>query len=175
VSGVRYPAGWRVELLTRSHNRQRFKSRQEQVDAWLKQSALQSQKKHLNSTKVLLDTDDQLVGYYTLATSQIDFSDLPGDVAKSLPQRQLPVAVLAWLGIDGSFQGRGIGQRLLATALKDCYEAGQTFAFIAVILDCVDASSKQFYQRFDFAELPGYPMRLYLPFKTLERMANGSR
>ncbi|MFK8115208.1 MAG: GNAT family N-acetyltransferase [Rubripirellula sp.] len=171
MSGVRYPDGWRIELLSKSHNRRGFDSGQEQVDAWLKKSAFQSQKKHLSSTKVLLDEEGQLVGYYTLATSQVDFSDLPNEVAKSLPQRQLPVAVLAWLGIDISFQGRGIGQRLLATALADCYEASQAFSFIAVILDCVDEPSKRFYQRFDFSELPGYPMRLYLPFNLLERMA----
>ena len=170
MSGVRYPDGWRVELLTKSHNRKTFQSGQEQVDAWLKQSALQSQKKHLSSTKVLLDDEGRLIGYYTLATSQVDFTDLPSDVAKSLPQRQLPVAVLAWLGVDSNFQGRGIGLRLLATALRDCHEASQTFAFIAVILDCVDAPSKKFYQRFDFAALPGYPMRLYLPFKLLEKL-----
>ncbi|SMP57269.1 Acetyltransferase (GNAT) family protein [Neorhodopirellula lusitana] len=173
MSGVCYPDGWRVELLSKSHNRQGFGSGQEQVDKWLKKSAFQSQKKHLSSTKVLLDGENQLVGYYTLATSQVDFSDLPIEAAKSLPQRQLPVAVLAWLGVDSSFQGRGIGKRLLATALKDCYDASETFSFIAVILDCVDKPSKAFYQRFDFAELPGYPMRLYLPFKQLERITKG--
>lgn len=173
MSGVRYPAGWRIELLAKSHNRKSFRSGQGQVDAWLKQSALQSQDKHLSSTKVLLDSESRLVGYYTLATSQIDFSDLPSEIARSLPKRQLPVGVLAWLGVDSEFQGRGIGQRLLATALRDCYEASQTFAFVAVILDCVDAASKTFYQRFDFAELPGYPMRLYLPFKTLAQMMKG--
>ncbi len=173
MSGVRYPDGWRVELLTKSHNRKGFQSGQDEVDAWLRKSAFQSQKKHLSSTKVLLDSESRIVGYYTLATSQVDFSDLPVEVAKSLPDRQLPVAVLAWLGVDRSCQGRGIGKRLLATALKDCYDAADTFAFIAVILDCVDAPSKAFYQRFDFTELPGYPMRLYLPFKLLEKLAIG--
>jgi predicted N-acetyltransferase YhbS len=172
VSGVRYPDGWRVDLLAKSHNRKTFQSGQEQVDGWLKRPALQSQKKHLSSTKVLLDEESRIIGYYTLASSQVDLSDLPIDVAKSLPQRQLPVAVLAWLGVDSTAQGRGIGSRLLATSLRDCHEASQTFAFIAVILDCVDAPSKAFYQRFDFAELPGYPMRLYLPFKLLEKLAN---
>lgn len=173
MTGVRFPDRWRIELLTKAHDRSGFQSGQEQVDLWLRRSALQSQKKHLSSTKVLLTPEDRIAGYYTLATSQVDFSDLPVDIAKSLPRRQLPVAVLAWLGIDQSFQGRGIGRRLLATALDDCYEASGTFPFIAVILDCVDASAKQFYQQFDFAELPGYPMRLYLPFKLLERMAKG--
>ncbi len=42
-------------------------------------------------------------------------------------------------------------------ALCDCHEAGQTFAFARVILDCVDDRAKAFYQRLDFAELPGNP------------------
>ena len=131
---------------------------------------MQSQKRHLTTTKVLLDEEREIAGYYTLAFSQVDFLDLPADLMKKLPRRQMPVGVLAWLGVDRSFQGRGIGQRLLATSLADCHEASQTFAFIAVVLDCVDEHAKRFYQRFDFEELPGYPMRLYLPFKSLEAL-----
>ncbi len=131
---------------------------------------MQSQSKHLTITKVLLDENRAVVGFYTLSTSQVDFSDLPPVIAKSLPRRQLPVAVIAWLGIDKSYQGQGIGKRMLATALRDCHGAGKTFAFIAVVLDCVDLSAKKFYQRFDFEELPGYPMRLYLSFQSLDKM-----
>ena len=171
MSGPRFPDGWSIEVLDKPHPRRKFESGNEDVDEWLKKSALQSQKKHLTTSKVLLDDEHNMAGYYSLAFSQIDFSDLPADLAKKLPRRQLPVSVLAWLGVDRSFQGRGIGQRLLATALNDCYEASHTFAFIAVILDCVDEHAKRFYQRFDFAELPGYPMRLYLPFKSLEALA----
>jgi hypothetical protein len=59
---------------------------------------------------------------------------------------------------------------LLAQALRDCYEAGQTFAFIAVILDCVDDRAKAFYRRWDFAELPGSLYRLFLSSQTLSAM-----
>ena len=170
---VGYPEGWRIDLLSKTHNRKAFRSGQEAVDAWLKRSALHSQKKHISSTKMLLDDKDQVVGYYTLAASQVDFSDLPSDVAKSLPQRKLPVAVVAWLGVDERFQRQGIGRRLLATAPLDCYQASETFAFIAVILDCVDEAAKAFCERFDFSALPGDPMRLYLPFKLLQKIARG--
>lgn len=169
------PTRWRIETLSKSHNRSGFRSGQNEVDRWLKQSALQSQRKHLTATKVLLDESGRIAGYYTLATSQVEFSDLPPGVVKSLPRRQLPVAVLAWFGIDSSVQGTGLGRRLLATALRDCHEASETFAFIAVILDCIDESAKSFYQQFDFAELPGYPRRLYLSFKLLDRMMTSEK
>lgn len=175
MSGVLFPENWRVENLVKSHERRRFKSENVEVDDWLSRSALQSQSKHLTNTKVLLNDVGAMVGYYTLATSQIDFSDLPPELTKSLPRRQLPVAVLAWLGIAKSFQGQGIGKRLLATALRDCHGAAQTFAFIAVVLDCVDHPAKEFYQQFDFEELPGYPMRLYLSFQRLDKMMKSVR
>ena len=173
MSGTRFPDGWSIEALDKSHPRRKFESGNNDVDEWLKKSALQSQKKHLTTTKVLLDEERQIAGFYTLTFSEVDFSDLPFDLVKKLPRRQRPVGVLAWLGVDRSFQGRGLGQRLLATSLLDCNEASQTFTFIAVILDCVDDQAKQFYQQFDFQELPGYPMRLYLPFKSLEALAKG--
>ena len=173
MSGVRFPDGWSIEALLKSHPRRNFESGSSDVDQWLKKSALQSQKKHLTTTKVLLDEERTVVGYYTLAFSEVDFSDLPADLVKSLPHRQLPVSVLAWLGVNRPYQGRGFGRRLLATSLVDCYEASQTFAFIAVILDCIDEQAKRFYRQFDFQEVPGYPMRLYLSFKSLEALAKG--
>ena len=63
---------------------------------------------------------------------------------------------------------------MLAAALRDCHEASETFAFIAVILDCVDEAAKRFYQHFDFEELPGYPMRLFLSFKQLDKLMKPS-
>ena len=74
-----------------------------------------------------------MAGYYTLATGQVDFSDLPVDATKRLPRRALPVAILAWLGVSTDYQGQGLRRLLLAQALRDCYEAGNTFAFEAMM------------------------------------------
>jgi hypothetical protein len=61
---------------------------------------MQHQDKRLSATKVLLDQQTAVAGFYTLATGQVDFGDLPADLAKKLPRRALPVAVLAWLGVS---------------------------------------------------------------------------
>jgi len=159
---VALPSSFRWDSLSRSQPRKAFDSGQAEVDSWLRTKALQHQDKRLSITKVLLTADDKIAGFYTLATGQIDFGDLPPAIAKGLPRRALPVAVLAWLGVSSQLQGQGLGRILLAQALLDCYTAGQTFAFTAVILDCVNDEAKAFYQRFDFRELPGRPYRLYL-------------
>jgi len=125
---------------------------------------------HLRIFQEIIDETEVIAGYYTLATGQVDFGDLPSEVTKRLPRRMLPVAVLAWLGVSQDRQGQGLGNRLLAQALRDGYEAGKTFAFVAVILDCIDATAKTFYQRWDFEELPDHPYRLFLSAKRLEAM-----
>ena len=143
------------------------------MDQWLATNALQHQDKQLSVTKVLVDRGGSIAGYYTLATGQVDFSELPADLARRLPRRVLPVAILAWLGVSEVHQGQGLGRLLMAQALRDCYEAGQTFAFIAVILDCVNDAAKAFYQQWDFQPLPGHPYRLFLSAQCLAALMTG--
>lgn len=168
--GVRLPDGYRVESLTKAHSRKSFSCGLPAVDDWLKTKALQQQDKHLSSTRVLLDQTGTVAGYYTLATGQVGFEALPPEIAKGLPKRLLPVAVLAWLGVCSEFRGRGLGDRLLASALRDCFEAGKTFAFVAVILDCLTDSAREFYSRFSFRPLAGHPYKLFLSAGQLELM-----
>jgi GNAT superfamily N-acetyltransferase len=167
VKRATFPDGFRLAMLERSHPRKRFDCGEPAVNDWLKSKALQHQQKHLSTTNVLLDSDGAIAGFYTLATGQVDFGDLPAETAKALPRRALPVAVVAWLGVSVNHQGQGLGDLLLARALKDCHQAGRTFAFIAVILDCLNDKTKAFYKRWDFQELPGHPYRLYLSASTL--------
>jgi GNAT superfamily N-acetyltransferase len=170
VNDVRFPAGFRLEPLRRDHPRKKFSSGQPIVDDWLATKALQNQAKHLSASKVLLDEVGAIAGYYTLAPTQIDFSDLPLDVVRRLPHRMLPAAVLAWLGVNTAHRGRGLGSQLLAQALRDCWEGGKIFPFVAVILDCIDDAARAFYLQHGFTQMPGRPFRLFLSAQQLAAM-----
>ena len=173
MNDIRFPDALRLERLAREHPRRRFHCGEPMVDDWLASKALQHQAEHLSVTKVLIDDAGIIAGDYSLATGQVDFNELPSDVSKHLPRRILPVAILAWLGVDDKHQGHGLGGLLLAQALRDCWEAGKTFPFVAVILDCINESAKTFYRRWDFVELPGHPFRLFLSAKHLEAIIAG--
>jgi len=173
MSEVLLPPGYRFERLRRGHPREDFRCGRAEVDDWLATKALQHQKKHLSVTKVLLGPEDEIAGYFTLAMGQVNFSDLPIEVVKRLPRRVLPVAVLAWLGVSDDRQGQGFGRLLLAQALRDCHRAGETFPFVAVILDCLDERVKAFYRKWDFGEVPGHPHRLFLSTARLNAMMEG--
>jgi predicted N-acetyltransferase YhbS len=174
VNDESFPESFRLERLQRVHRRRDFRCGEPRVEEWLATKALQHQQKHLSVTRVLLDEAEAVAGYYTLAMGQVDFSDLPAEITKRLPRRALPVAILAWLGVSTKRQGQGLGRLLLARALRDCHEASETFAFVAVILDCINDATKAFYRRFDFEELPGHPYRLFLSAKGLEAMMGGT-
>ena len=170
MTAASFPEGFRLERLRRAHRRKEFHCGEERVDDWLATKALQHQDKRLSVTRVLVDEVGAIAGYYTLATGQVDFGDLPADITRKLPRRTLPVAVLAWLGVSGSHQGHGLGRLLLARALRDCWEAGRTFAFVAVLLDCINDAAKAFYQHYDFQEVPGHPYRLFLSAALLDAL-----
>ena len=80
------------------------------------------------------------------------------------------MVVLAWLGVFREQQAQGLGRLLLAQALRDCFHAGDTFAFVAIILDCLNDAAKALYQKWDFQQLPGHPYRLFVSYRQLEAM-----
>jgi predicted N-acetyltransferase YhbS len=166
---VSFPEGYRLEQLSREHPRRKFRSGNQRMDDWLLTKALQQQNKRLSKTSVLLE-DGEIAGYYTLAMSHVGFGELPDEIRKALPKRLLPAIVLGWLGVSETQQGQGLGTRLLAAALVDCHRASQIVPFIGVVLDALDETTKQFYERFDFQSLPGHSMRMFLTADRLEQM-----
>jgi len=168
--GVLLPDGYRIERLTSTHARREFDCGEAAVNKWLRAKARQAQEKRLSITRVLVHGRSAVAGFYTLAIGQVNFDMLPHEETQGLPRTALPIATLAWLGVDRRHQRRGLGTRLIAQALADCHEAGQRFSFVAVILDCLNELAKRRYTAFDFAELPGHPMRLFLSWRLLDAM-----
>lgn len=170
MNPVLWPDGFSIEQLGRRHKRGDFRSGVPEVDEWLKRYARQAQDKRLCVTRLLIEEPGTIAGYYTLAMGQVNFDELPHEVARKLPGTLLPIVTLAWLGLDRRCHGQGLGERLLAQALRDCHHTGQIMPFVAVLLDCATPNAKSFYRHFDFEELPGHPMKLMLPWKLLDAM-----
>jgi GNAT superfamily N-acetyltransferase len=170
LSPIQWPDGFVIEQLTKNHSRAGFNCGVDQVNEWLQQRALQAQNKRLSTTRVLLEKPNTIAGYYTLAMGQVNFDELPNKIVRKLPKTLLPAITLTCLGVDKRYQGHGLGERILARALRDCHHTGQLLPFVAVFLDCLTLDAKKFYQRYDFEELQGHPMKLYLSWKLLDAM-----
>ena len=161
------PDKWTIVPLAR-HDRTMFACGVEALDRYLKTQATQDMRRNASNCFVAVDQHDEIVAYYTFAATGILASDLPSEVTRKLPRYPtLPAALIGRLAVDRRFQGRRLGEALLADA---AFRAKQSApAVFAVLVDAKDEAAEGFYKRFGFRPLLSRPSSLFLPLATAER------
>ena len=108
-----------------------------------------------------------------MAASQILYADAPARLQKGAPRHPVPVVLLARLAVDRAWQGKGLGAGLLKDAIIRVLAAAEGVGIRALLVHAKDEAAKAFYERYDFAPLPGYPMHLALLLKDARRIVSG--
>ena len=153
-----------IEPLDRRHDRIGFSCGLPELDRYLARQAGQDVRRRIARVFVCtVVTTDAVLGFYTLSALSIDLASLPEDLSRKLPRHPVPCALLGRLAVDRSARGQGIGQLLLADAVRRTVAAGETVAMHALIVDAANDDARHFYERFGFLPLTGNPMRLFLP------------
>ena len=127
------------------------------------------------TAKTYVATTDRhiVVGYYSLAASQILYVDAPTRLQKGTPRHPVPVVLLARLAVDRAWHGKGLGSGLLKDAILRVLTASEGIGVRALLVHAKDEAAKAFYERYDFAPLPSYPMHLVLLLKDARRIVSG--
>src|SRR3977135_1102770 len=99
-------------LLTRSHYRNAFDSGVQALNEYLKQYALQNQKKNAARTYVAT-RGNRVVGYYSLAYGSVALDEAPASVKAGLAKYPIPAMLLARPAVDSGERGQGLGAALL--------------------------------------------------------------
>jgi GNAT superfamily N-acetyltransferase len=151
----------KIELLTREHVRSGFDCEEPSLNRFLREIALQHDKRNIGRTFVATEPPDRAVlGYYTLATGKIDFENLPD--ARNLPIIPIPVVLLGRLGVDKSRKGTGLGKLLLMHALWRARQVSKQAGVYAVEVDAIDDQAAAFYRHFGFKALHDAEHHMYL-------------
>jgi GNAT superfamily N-acetyltransferase len=167
-------ASWTIEPLSRSHQRDVFRSGSPPLDAFLHSHVSQYEKRHLGRTYVAVRPGEPRVwGYYTLASGTVAFAHLPAKAAKKLPKHPVPVILLARLAVDETVHGQGLGKLLLEHALRQCLAIAESLGVHAVEVDAIDDSAKHFYAKYGFVSLEDDTRHLYLPIRDVQQAAQG--
>ena len=88
---------------------------------------------------------------------------LPDEIARKLPRYDaIPAALIGRLARDEKARGLGIGELLLADALRRILAASKTLAVFAIVVDAKDERAAKFYQAYGFQVFPLQPRRLFL-------------
>lgn len=159
-----------VRRLTSSDDLSGFDSSETDLDQWLRRYALSDQNASVSVTYVL-SSDDDVVGFYTIAPHAIEASDAGlGRLGKGFPRsRAIPVFLLARLALDKSVQGSGLGGDLLTDALLRCLGAAEEYGGRAVVVHAKHKQAAAFYRRYGFLPLPQNELHLYLLMKDIEK------
>jgi hypothetical protein len=162
-----------TETLGRQHDRASFSCGVPDLDSYLRERALQDQKKHAAVCWVLphASSPAQIRGYYTLSAYSVGLRDLPDEQARKLPRYpNIPAALLGRLAVDSKERGQRIGEHILMDAMAKVLEQSATIATYALVVDAKDAQAASFYARYDFIALPSNPLRLFLPVATIAQL-----
>jgi ribosomal protein S18 acetylase RimI-like enzyme len=152
--------------LSSSHKRGSFSCEEPSLENYLRKQAGQDVRKRVAACFVLEGNGGQIKGYYTLSSDSIDRDLIPEELRKRLPYQNLPVTLLGGLARDGKFKGQGLGELLLADALRRAYEASSAIAAWAVVTDPINGKAKAFYESFGFVSLESG--RMFLPMATIK-------
>jgi len=135
------------------HKRALFSCEEQSLTDYLRKQASQDVTRKVALCFVHLDASGTIKGYYTLSAGSIDRALLPEELKRKMPYKNLPVTLLGRLARDLQFKGKGIGELLLADALKRAYQASSEIASFAVVTDPINDKAKMFYESFGFIPL----------------------
>ena len=115
----------RLVLLTADHELSGFDCGNDELNRWLIDHALASQKADLARTYLAL-TDTAVAGYFSLTTGSVRRESAPRRFARGMPRHPIPTILIARLAVDRRHQGQQLGSRLLAEALRLAVAASDT-------------------------------------------------
>jgi len=115
----------------------------------------------------LADDGLTIIGYVSVSAGQVATRALPEGL--KLPRYPAPMLRIGRLAVDARQQGTGIGQDLLAFALRLALEFSQQVGLYAVLVEAKDNKAKAFYTRLGFIATVDDPLCLYLPIATLAK------
>ena len=163
------PALFRIALLGPQHDRTAFCSGSASLDQYFQQQVSQDARRKITSCFVALAKDQQIAGFYTLASTSVVLTDLPHAVGKKLPRYPtVPAVRMGRLAVDQNFMGTGLGGALLADALARASRA--EIAAFALVVDAKDKVAAAFYLHHGFIVFAGSPLSLFLPLATVSSL-----
>lgn len=157
-----------IQLLDARHHREGFDCGDAALNEFLLRQAGQQQRRGFGKTYVAVAEDGAtVVGFVTVSAGQIATTSLPAQ--SKLPRYPAPILRIGRLAVDARHQGKGIGQDLLAFALRLAVEFSQRVGLYAVVVDAKHDKAKAYYLKLGFIACVDSPLCLYLPVATLEQ------
>ena len=140
-----------VRQLRPENDRSSFHSGNIDLDRFFQKFAGQNQFRHHIGTSYVAVEGELVLGFATVAPSEIDVAHIPASRRKRLPKYPMPVLRLARLAVDERARGRGVGRVLLKAVFVLAMQMSRDYGCVGVVVDA-KTGAESFYQRYGFTE-----------------------
>lgn len=145
-----------VERLNPGHDRRAFRCGNDLLDAWFHRYAVQAETRSESARTFVLVDEEQVIGFYSLAAFGVAAEESPEGMLHGQPRYPVvPAVLLARLAVSVAWQRKGLGERLLADAIRRVIAATEHVAVVLLVVDAVDDTAAAFYERYGFRRAPG--------------------
>lgn len=148
-------SSYRIALFDAAcHNRKTFDCGVESLNTWFREHAQTAAHRNTAKTWVLIDSAENVCGYYSLAAHKISRDVLPSKLARGGPQ-EIPAVLLAKLAVDKTLQSSGLGRLLLTDALKRIVLVAVSVGTKYVVVDATNERTAAWYESMGFTRRTG--------------------
>lgn len=166
----------RFEALSNDHELREFCSGRSTVDNWLQRSAKRAVRDGTASVYVLCEEkSNRVIAYVALCSQSVPANDvLPGRMGLK-NRHPIPALLIAQMGVDRDFQGRGLGIKLLRKSFEIALDVSEKIGIRLILTHALDDLAAAFYRHngFDFHE--SAPNIHYVLLKDLRETSSRSR
>jgi len=161
-------AAFRQERISRRHTLAPFRCGNSELDGWLLNHALNSDKAGTSRIYVWATADETVVAYFALAPHVVRRQNAPQRMGRGSPD-SIPSILVARLALDKSLQGQGYGTRLLVEALVAAIGGVRAVGGRLIVVDAINSAAADFYAHHGFESVPGDPPRLMIKATDAEK------
>ncbi len=170
-------AEYTIQLFDKQiHDRKNFSSGIVAMDRWFQNSISEQIKNNRLRVWCATNSGGELVGYYAINSHSVAPSQAP-DIARKSERHAIPCAYLMALAVNKPFQGKGIGNALLANCIERVVNISEELGIAAILLD-VEQDDKfearaKFYETLGFQFFAGSDKRMFLTINDAKASVDG--
>lgn len=150
----------------------KFDCEVEALNEFLSRYALKNDELGIGKTFVALNENNQIAGYFTLATAQVAYQEIPDDFKEKLPKYPIPALRIARLAVNKDLKGKGIGKWLLAQAFIKAIHVADVTGLYFIIVDAKE-TSKSFYEHYGFHKFFDEDLSYFILVDTVKKAMQG--
>ena len=144
----------------------------EQLNEFLSRYAIKNDELGIGRTFIALNSSNYILGYFTLATAQVAYQEIPDECKGKLPKYPIPALRIARLAVNKELQGNGIGKWLLSQVFIKAVQVSDITGLYLIIVDAKE-TSKSFYEYYGFQRLVDEELSYFIVVDTVRKAILG--